>query len=275
VAAARGRSARPAQDRGEGLRHRCFPGGRRDPPGGSGEAAVDFDRAQRRRLGFLPAALAPQTAVSQKPSGSPRRKGHHHAPTSAGVAMPLSLLPIASMQATMHAAARPRSAPGAAAGWPWALRIAASETWPRGIAAPGGRVEHERREVHRAIEVEHVAGEHPERKHVPPVPRVVQERIGEDLQPGVGDEVRPQRAEEDEQRDAGDRGRRPPMASDPERSPNLSSEPLRSVRRSHCRCGKPTGRSGRRISGSLDSRHPSSRRVRRDAGRVGQIAAVG
>jgi hypothetical protein len=71
------------------------------------------------------------------------------------------------------------------------------------VTAPDRRVEHERRQVDGPVEVEHVAGEHPEREHVEPVPRVVEERIGEDLQPGVVDELRGERGHEDRERDGG------------------------------------------------------------------------
>ena len=82
----------------------------------------------------------------------------------------------------------------------------ARQVIPKGLPSPDRRVEHQRCEVHRPVEVEHVAAQHPEREHVEPVPRIVQEGIGEDLQPRVVDEVSGERRGEHCQRN-GDENR--------------------------------------------------------------------
>jgi len=60
-------------------------------------------------------------------------------------------------------------------------------------AAPRRGVEHQRREVHGPLEVEHVLARHADREHAGPVPRIAQEWTGEDLQPRVVDEARRER----------------------------------------------------------------------------------
>ena len=87
----------------------------------------------------------------------------------------------------------------------------ARQVIPKGLPSPDRCVEHQRREVHRPVEVEHVAAQYPERDHVEPVPRIVQEGIGEDLQPRVVDEVSGERRGEHCQRD-GDENRGLPDA---------------------------------------------------------------
>ena len=65
----------------------------------------------------------------------------------------------------------------------------AREVIAKRVLPPDRRVEHERRELHGPVEVEHVHREHLAREHGQPVLRVVDKVAGHDLQPRVVDEL--------------------------------------------------------------------------------------
>ena len=77
----------------------------------------------------------------------------------------------------------------------------AREVIAKRILPPDRRIEHERCELHGAVEVEHVHREHLAREHGQPVPRIVDEVASQDLQPRVVDEPRRERGPKHGQRD--------------------------------------------------------------------------
>ena len=84
------------------------------------------------------------------------------------------------------------------------------EVVAEGAFPPQRGVKHERRKHRRPVEVEDIHPQHASAPHRRPVPRIVDERIGEDLEAGVVDEVAAQRRHEGEEGRGGQEADRPP-----------------------------------------------------------------
>ena len=84
------------------------------------------------------------------------------------------------------------------------------EVVAKGTFSPDGGVEHQRREHCRPVEVEDVHAEDAATEHGRPIGGVVDERIGEDLDPRVVDEVAAKRRHESEEGRGGEEADRPP-----------------------------------------------------------------